>query len=359
VLAALRRRGRRDGRMLDFGAYFGNFSLMCARAGFQVDALDAFANYAPAFDGTSELLRSANVRVLDFADIGRELEGLEAGHYDVVLCMGVIEHIPHTPRLLLEGLNRILKPGGTLAIDTPNVSQLYNRQRFSRGESVQPDLPTQFHSNPPFEGHHREYTIPELIWMLNQIGHHHVEFESFNYSLYALGTLRGRDVINHWAMVQDPALREIILTLSTQPQPADAPPIVSRVQDLDWRQRFTDPERTWRDAVPPQFTVAASPEGAHELMIEQLQNELVKRDGEVVKRDGELIKRDDLLRRTHDHLQSEITRRDDLLRVEVERRDQLLLDLQARLDATIDARIRRVVRAAMRAFGISGRTSAT
>src|SRR5262249_4754006 len=145
---------------------------------------------------------------------------------------------------------------------------------------------------------------------------------------------------NHWAMVQDEALREIILTLSTKPAPSDAPPTVARVQDVDWRQSLTDPERAWRAAVPPHLAAAATAEGAHELIVEQLRSELIKRDGEVAKRDRELITRDELLRQTHDRLQSEIIRRDDLLRTEITLRDQLLLDLQTRLDAHPDSRIR-------------------
>ena len=44
VLAALRRRGV-TGRVLDYGSYFGNVSLMLREAGFTVDAVDSYTVY--------------------------------------------------------------------------------------------------------------------------------------------------------------------------------------------------------------------------------------------------------------------------------------------------------------------------
>src|SRR5207302_3551493 len=131
------------------------------------------------------------VHLQDFDDVGYGL-GAADTQYDVVLCMGVIEHIPSSPRPLLETLNRVLARGGLLVIDTPNLVHLYNRQKFARGETVLADVQAQFETELPFEGHHREYTIPELVWMLGRIGHHQISVEAFNYSSYALGTLFSR-----------------------------------------------------------------------------------------------------------------------------------------------------------------------
>jgi len=354
--AALRQRGVTGGRLLDVGAYFGNFSLLFAQLGFDVDAVDAFRQYTPALDGPNAVLRRAGVRLLDFEDTGRELERLEPGSYDVVLCTGVIEHIPHTPRFLLEGLDRVLKMGGQLLLDTPNLTHIYNRQKFARGNSVQAELPAQYYADRPFEGHHREYTISELAWMLAQVGHRDLRIEAFNYSAYAQPTLLGRDVTNHWAMVQDPTMREYLLTVSTKP--ADRGPLPPRVEDVAWQATVVDPERYWQQALPadlPAPTVSA--EG--EQMLTVLQREIDLRDALLadaqaalraqadrqLSAEAEVARRDQLIRDAELSSQREIQLRDEklsnqeaTLQAEIQLRDQMLTTQEANLQAEIQLR---------------------
>jgi SAM-dependent methyltransferase len=129
----------------------------------------------------------------------------------------VVEHIPHTPRPLLESIDRLLAPGGVLVMDTPNLAYLYNRLKLSRGESIMAPLRSQYYTELPFEGHHREYTEDEVRWMLEQLGHEDVAITTFNYSIYGLESVSGDDLINLRRMEADPALREIILSRSRKP----------------------------------------------------------------------------------------------------------------------------------------------
>ncbi|NEP09859.1 MAG: class I SAM-dependent methyltransferase [Symploca sp. SIO2C1] len=214
VLANLSEQGVSKGRLLDLGAYFGNFSLMCSKAGYQVDALDGYGAYGEALKSVTQLLSTSDVQVLDFDEVGYELQELEPETYDVVLCMGVIEHIPHTPRLLLASLNQVLKPGGLLVLDTPNLAYLYNRQKLARGESIFPPISLQYFTEIPFEGHHREYTRSEIEWLLNTIGHQDIRCSLFNYSIYGLSVLQGTDLDNYKTMLAMPDNRELILTVS-------------------------------------------------------------------------------------------------------------------------------------------------
>jgi 2-polyprenyl-3-methyl-5-hydroxy-6-metoxy-1,4-benzoquinol methylase len=249
VAAALERRGIRGGRVLDYGSYFGNVSLMLRARQFEVDAIDGYMAYGGAFDGIRSMLKDAGAVVRDFGDVGRDLRGLPAEHYDVVCCMGVIEHIPHTARVLLDPVNRVLKPGGCLVIDTPNLAYLYNRQRLARGESVMASIASQFHADPPFEGHHREYTPAELVWMLRQIGHRDVTLELFNYSVYGLPVLTGVDLANYWAMALDPPARELILAISRKPRAGEAP-AAPDAGEGDWASLVEETEPSWIRRVP-------------------------------------------------------------------------------------------------------------
>jgi SAM-dependent methyltransferase len=217
VLDGLWRTGGRSGRVLDFGAYFGNAALMCRAAGLEVDAIDAYREYQPAFDGCVSLMASRGVTVRDFADEGFQLSGMPREQYDAVLCLGVVEHIPHTPRLLLESIDRLLKPGGLLLLDTPNIAYLYNRQRLGRGHSIMPPIEAQYYTDVPFEGHHREYTLAEIQWMLEQLRHDVLSIDTFNYSLNTLGRLTGDNLANFRQMERDPSMREVIFAISRKP----------------------------------------------------------------------------------------------------------------------------------------------
>ena len=297
--AALSRRGVTRGRVLDYGAYFGNFSLLLGRMGFDVDAVDSYRTYEGVFDRPRDLLHNAGLRSFDFADVGHDLHALESDSYDVVLCMGVVEHLPDTPRRLFASLNRVLAPGGQLILDTPNLVHLYNRQKLARGESVMPDLETFFYGQGPFEGHHREYTFSELVWMLHQIGHTSISVESFNYSLYGGGTLFGRDILNYWLMVRDPSMRELLMSASTKSNQDRATPLTPRPSE-SWQALLTDPEVTFQRAIPSELLDRPPEAGvAAELMVEKLQAAITQRDEE--------------FRRMHDHLQAEVNLRDQLL----------------------------------------------
>jgi SAM-dependent methyltransferase len=309
--AALRRRGITSGRMLDYGSYFGNFALMFARAGFSVDAVDSYRTYQPAFDRVTPLLAHAGVRVLDFGDVGYELASV-GGAYDVVLCMGVIEHIPSSPRPLLETLNRVLAGGGVLVLDTPNLVHLYNRQKFARGETVLAGIDAQYETELPFEGHHREYTIPELVWMLHRIGHRQISVEAFNYSSYALGTLSSRDVHNHWNMVRDPTMREYLMTLSVKPAAGAAP--ADSGDAANWRTLIEDPEQSWRRSLPEVMTTQpAGVDVDRELQLVKMQDEINRRDLERAAVQQEVNRRDDIIREIHDRMVREVQRRDDTI----------------------------------------------
>jgi 2-polyprenyl-3-methyl-5-hydroxy-6-metoxy-1,4-benzoquinol methylase len=201
-------------RVLDFGSYFGNFGLALTSAGFRVDAIDSYATYGDALARAVDLQRSIGISIHDFSKVGYDLAGLAPHSFDAVVCAGVIEHMAHTPRLLLESLTRVLKPGGIMVMDTPNLAYLYKRLALLDGRSVFPPIADQFYTQIPFEGHHREYVVSELEWILKAAGHEVLSVEVYNYSLYGLKELTGDDAIYFREMEADPTLREVILTVS-------------------------------------------------------------------------------------------------------------------------------------------------
>ncbi|HEX8903121.1 class I SAM-dependent methyltransferase [Vitreimonas sp.] len=218
TLDAVERFAPRKAKVLDFGAYFGNFSIAMAHAGHQVDALDAYGGaFSGALEPFAEIMRTAGVNVIDVADVGYDLMRFGEGHYDVVLFMGAIEHVPHTPRQTLEAITRVLKRGGVLVLDTPNLGYVYNRKKFISGKTVFPPIEHQFEAEPPFFGHHREYLPDEIRWMLKRVGHEVLDERYFNYSGYGMSKLRGEHLALWRLTDEHPQLRELIFTVSRRP----------------------------------------------------------------------------------------------------------------------------------------------
>lgn len=217
VQRALRLHGTPDARVLDLGSYFGNFALALALQGYRVDAADGYAGYGDALTPCTALMRASGIAVHESGESGEGLRPL-VGQFDAVVCAGVLEHIPHTPRLLLRNVTTLLAPGGLLLLDTPNLAYLYHRLALAEGRSIFTPIETQFYTEIPFEGHHREYTTDEVRWLLEASGHRVVSLETFNYSYYALEELAGDDAAHFCAMKADPSLRELILAVSRGPE---------------------------------------------------------------------------------------------------------------------------------------------
>lgn len=211
---ALRQAMVPSGRVLDFGSYFGNFALALAELAYEVDVVDSYKKYGLALAPVVTLLNRERVNVLDFDQVGYLLEGIAPGTYDSVFLMGVIEHLPHTPKNVLLAIDRVLRPGGVLILDTPNLAYEYKRCSLLSGNSVYPPIQSQFDTEIPFEGHHREYVTEEILWMLGNIGHQVLSVDHFNYSCFGLKELSGADAYYYRMMQDDPLRREIILTAS-------------------------------------------------------------------------------------------------------------------------------------------------
>lgn len=211
---ALRDHVPAGGRVLDLGSYFGNIALAAKAIGFTVDAIDSYRDYGTALAPFAGLQRDAGIGVFDFADAPEITAIRGAGAYDAVICGGVIEHIPHTPRPLLDGIRQALKAGGILILDTPNLAYLYKRRALLEGESVFAPIAQQFHTELPFDGHHREYTMAEVEWMLNAAGFDRIALTTFNYSMFGQSELVGEHVAYHQAMQADPTLREVIFAVA-------------------------------------------------------------------------------------------------------------------------------------------------
>lgn len=80
---------------------------------------------------------------------------------DVIFFLGTIEHLRDSPRHLMEEFQRLLRPGGILIVDTPNILELRKRLMLLCGKSFMPSIQFVYYSHFHAE-HHREYTLDDL-----------------------------------------------------------------------------------------------------------------------------------------------------------------------------------------------------
>jgi len=207
----LREAGINSGAVLDVGSLFGQFALTLQRLGYHVTAVDRYRTYRGALDWYVQFMRDEGIEVISTTR-ENEVEALaDLGSFDAVLSMAVIEHVPHTPRLFLEGLASHVAPGGVVVIDTPNIARYWNRRRMATGESIHQPIENQYFADIPYEGHHREYTKSEMIWMFEQIGCRNIRTRLFDYNLLQFPELWPDHREALLAMTLDPTLADTIL----------------------------------------------------------------------------------------------------------------------------------------------------
>ena len=86
--------------------------------------------------------------------------------FDVVLFCEILEHLLKDPVHALAEIRRVLKPGGTLIVTTPNVVRLENVRKMIAGENIYDP----YSGYGPYGRHNREYTQQDLFSLLTANG---------------------------------------------------------------------------------------------------------------------------------------------------------------------------------------------
>ena len=109
---------------------------------------------------------------IDLFDAEKDQFPCPDGHFATVLCCELIEHLHHDPMHMMSEINRVLRPGGTLVLTTPNICSLRAIDAILQGYH-----PGFFHQyiRPSKDGageprHNREYAPRDIHTLFEHAG---------------------------------------------------------------------------------------------------------------------------------------------------------------------------------------------
>jgi len=181
-------------RVLDVGAGHGMLLALLAELGHActaVDAVDPMHRHAQVYRDHGIAFHRCNIEVdrLPFDDAS----------FDAVVCCQVLEHFTHSHLPAVREMHRVLRPGGMLEVDVPNVASLRNRSRMLRGKNITYDYAEHYLDAEPvlYAGrsfyplrHNREFTRAELRLLLERAGFREIEVEFLRSRRYREGIAR-------------------------------------------------------------------------------------------------------------------------------------------------------------------------
>lgn len=163
----------KQGELLEIGAnpYFTTLLLRHFRKGYRLNLTNFFG--LPAGEGGQRVQFAGFDSAADDWPVKYQNLNIEAwsfpfrdGEFDVVIFCEVLEHLTNDPMHAMREIWRVLRPGGTLVLTTPNAARIENVVAFIEGRNVY-DV---YSAYGPYGRHNREYTRHELHSLLGYCG---------------------------------------------------------------------------------------------------------------------------------------------------------------------------------------------
>jgi SAM-dependent methyltransferase len=106
--------------------------------------------------------------------------------FDLVMLNDVLEHMPMSPRLLVNAAVSLLKPNGVLMVTVPNAVNIRKRMDVLRGRTNLPPFNQYYWSDGLWRGHIREYVKEDLVELARYSGLQVEKLESCHHMLGVL-----------------------------------------------------------------------------------------------------------------------------------------------------------------------------
>lgn len=163
--------GTEGDRILEMGAYLQITPALRSRLGYG-EVRGCYYGRAGQVDRREKTSESGELFCceIDLFDAEKDVFPYPDGHFAVVLCCELIEHLASDPMFMMAEINRVLRDGGRVLLSTPNICSLRALAAILQG----------FHPGffpaylkPSVEGdarHNREYTPKEIQRLLHDAG---------------------------------------------------------------------------------------------------------------------------------------------------------------------------------------------
>lgn len=165
-------------KYLDVSIGSGFIARVLKQSGFNVWGVDGiFASTEKEINEARYLLKNkfeGTGIIIDEVKIEEEKLPYPENEFDMVYWGATIEHLHNSPKKPMNEMYRVLKPGGIFIISTPNILSLKHRLLLLLGISFMPSI--EYVYNSKFHGgHHREYTMLDLIKVCKWTGYEIIE----------------------------------------------------------------------------------------------------------------------------------------------------------------------------------------
>lgn len=167
--------------LCDIGGLFGVFAITMGQLGYEVTMTESLKLYSNAFEGLFDYIKNQNVEIINYEPFENSTQINK--RFDAVTAMAIIEHYPHSLKILFNNIIQILNQSGLLFLECPNILYWQKRWGMLRGRTPLVFANDIYNSKVPFTGHHHEMTMTELIMLaeLNDLKIYNQFF--FNYSI--------------------------------------------------------------------------------------------------------------------------------------------------------------------------------
>jgi SAM-dependent methyltransferase len=201
-------------KCLDIGGHLGILDGLFSELGYEVKNIDSSKHFSTAlFKNAIRYMKEKHVEFLDIDLMSPCLKfPIENEQIDVAVFQAVIEHLPHSPRLIFNEISRVLKTNGSLIICTPNGGATGIRWGVLKNGSWPYWRLREFYdSEIPFLSHHRLYSINDLDNMATWSGFYRDEENTifFDQTEEAQGTLKWKIF---WKLIYRPIIYKFFPT---------------------------------------------------------------------------------------------------------------------------------------------------
>jgi len=145
--------------LCDIGGFWGVFAITMKRLGTDVCMTESLKYYGAAFTNLFNYISNQGVHIINYDPFQANPP---PSKYDFVTLMAVLEHYPHSLRVLMNNLSSMMESEGLLYIEVPNIAYWPKRVALLRGQTPLAPQYDIYKSEVPFIGHHYEFTIAEL-----------------------------------------------------------------------------------------------------------------------------------------------------------------------------------------------------